>query len=205
MCDMTHSYVRHDWLVCVTWLIRATWHFHMCVLLIHKSNMTHSYVGHDSFICMTWLIHVCNMTHSYVWHDSFICATQHFRQCDQLWRVVLPWAGNDEEAQETLMVCCSQCVAVCCSACGLATMSGLPKCYRVLWTRAPWNSHGVLQSVCCSVWQCVAACVGCQQWIGSLIAYIYSAQSPTKQGFFAKKTHNIRFLCPRKYAITPHN
>ena len=62
MCDMTHSYVRHDSFICVTWLI------HMC-------DMTHSYVWHDSFICVTWLIHMCDMTHSYVWHDSFIFAT----------------------------------------------------------------------------------------------------------------------------------
>ena len=43
-CEITHSYMRHDSFICVTWLI------HMCVTL---------------------LIHICDMTHSYVWHDSF--------------------------------------------------------------------------------------------------------------------------------------
>jgi len=46
--------MRHDSLICVTWLI------HMC-------DMTHSYVWHDSFICVTWFIHMCDMIHSYVW------------------------------------------------------------------------------------------------------------------------------------------
>ena len=65
MCDMTHSYVRHDWFICVTWLI------HMC-------HVIHSYVWHDSFICVTWLIHMCDMTHSHMWHDSFIRVTCFF-------------------------------------------------------------------------------------------------------------------------------
>ena len=42
MCDMTHSYVWHDSLICVTWLI------HMC-------DMTHSYAWQDSLICVTYL------------------------------------------------------------------------------------------------------------------------------------------------------
>jgi len=54
MCDLTHSYVRHDS------FIRATW-------LIHTCDMTHSYVPHD----------VCDMTHSYVRHDSFIWDMTH--------------------------------------------------------------------------------------------------------------------------------
>jgi len=58
---MTHSYVRHDSFICVTWLI------HMC-------DMTHSYVWHDSFICVTWLIHLC--------HDSFICLTWLVDMCN---------------------------------------------------------------------------------------------------------------------------
>ena len=56
---MTHSYVRHDSFICVTWLI------HMC-------DMTHSYVRHDSFILATWLIDMCDTTHWYVGHDSLI-------------------------------------------------------------------------------------------------------------------------------------
>ena len=49
MCDMTHSYVRHDSFICV---------------------ICHSWQWQGSFICVTWLIHMCDMTHSYVWHDS---------------------------------------------------------------------------------------------------------------------------------------
>ena len=53
VCDVTNSYVRHDW------SIRETWLIHMC-------DMTHSYVWHDSFICVTRLIHMCDMTHSFI-------------------------------------------------------------------------------------------------------------------------------------------
>jgi len=60
---MTHSYVWHDSVICMTWLI------HVC-------DMTHTYVWHDSFICVTWNIHMCDMTHSSVWHDSFVQVTQ---------------------------------------------------------------------------------------------------------------------------------
>jgi len=56
VCDVTHSPVWHDSLICVTWLI-------------HKCDMTHSYVWRDSsyvwhcsFIFATWLIYTCAMT-----------------------------------------------------------------------------------------------------------------------------------------------
>ena len=108
MCDMTHSYVRHDSFICVTWLIHVcdmthsyVWHdssFEMCVTWlncwyvwynlcvdtcdIRMCDMTtHSYVGHDLFICGAWLIYMCDMTHSYVWHDSFICVTWLIHVC----------------------------------------------------------------------------------------------------------------------------
>jgi len=61
MCDMTNSYMWHDWSICLwhDWFICGTRLIHMCVIwLIH--------------VCVTWLIHMCDMTHSYVWHDSFI-------------------------------------------------------------------------------------------------------------------------------------
>jgi len=75
MCDVTHSYVWHDSLVCVTWPI------HMC-------DMTHSHVCHNSCICVTWLIHMCDMTHGakgrYRWrsmtHDSWLMAHDSWRQ-----------------------------------------------------------------------------------------------------------------------------
>ena len=74
MCDKTHSYMRHDSFIYVTWPIHTSDMSHSCVpWLIHTCDMTHSYVCHDSFMCVPCLIHVCAMTHSYVWHDSFIC------------------------------------------------------------------------------------------------------------------------------------
>ena len=58
VCDMTYSYVWHDWFICVAWSI------HMC-------DRTHSHVWRDAFIWVTWLIQMCDSTHSYVWHHSF--------------------------------------------------------------------------------------------------------------------------------------
>ena len=68
-CDMTHSYVRHDSFIRVTWLIDTF-------------DMTRAYVWHDSFILVTWLIHACDMTHSYVWHDLFMRVTWLMHTCD---------------------------------------------------------------------------------------------------------------------------
>ena len=46
ICDMTHSYVRHDSFVCVTWLI------HRCdMILLHGC--------HDTLTCVRWLIAMC--------------------------------------------------------------------------------------------------------------------------------------------------
>jgi len=82
LCDVTHSYLRHDLLVCVTWLICATWLIHMC-------DMTHPYMRHDSSIyaiwltlCATWSVHMCDMTYASVRHYSFICATRHIHMCN---------------------------------------------------------------------------------------------------------------------------
>jgi len=91
MCDMTHSYVRHDSFLCVTWLIPMcdmtysyVWRdsFIFVPWLIHMCDMTHSYVCHDSSICVPWLVYICDMTHSYVCHDSFICVTWLIHMCD---------------------------------------------------------------------------------------------------------------------------
>ena len=52
-CHTWEWHVRHDSLLCVTWLI-------------HKSTMTHSYHMCVTFSCVTWLIVMCDMTHSWV-------------------------------------------------------------------------------------------------------------------------------------------
>jgi len=69
MCNVTHSYVRHDALTCLIWLN------HMC-------DMTCSYVWHKSFICVTWLIHICDKTHALAWHDLFMCVAWHIHMRD---------------------------------------------------------------------------------------------------------------------------
>ena len=81
--DMTHWYVWHDSLVCVThnscmcvaWLIHMFARTCTCRHLqcVHMCDMTYWYVWHDSLICVTLLIDVCYITHAYVCHDSFIC------------------------------------------------------------------------------------------------------------------------------------
>jgi len=81
MCDMTHSYVWHDSLICVTWLT------HTCTWLIRRASAAAVIALHDSFIRVTWLIrralaaatleshyswltHTCDIT-----HDSIIVVT----------------------------------------------------------------------------------------------------------------------------------
>jgi len=125
-CDMTHSYMSHDWFICVTWMI------HMC-------DMTYSSMWHDSFTCVTWLIHVCDMTHSHVWHDSFTCVTwlihvcvvTHFYACHDFFHSTIYGATQRIPVSLShvsdygvfcrwvMAVCCSviqSVVAVCCSA-----------------------------------------------------------------------------------------
>jgi len=68
MCDITHSYVRYDALICATWLI------HMC-------DMTHLYVRDDSFICVTWLIHMCD-------RELFTC--KKLMEMIERWQWVMP-------------------------------------------------------------------------------------------------------------------
>ena len=55
--DMPPSYMLHDSIICVTWLI------HVC-------HMTYFYIWHDSFIrvanlflYVTWFVHMCDVTH----------------------------------------------------------------------------------------------------------------------------------------------
>jgi len=72
MCDMTHSYIRHDSFICATWsFVCATWLIHMC-------EMIHSCMRHGLCVCATWLIYMCDMAYSYVRHDSIhMCNVAH--------------------------------------------------------------------------------------------------------------------------------
>ena len=81
MCNMNHSYARHDS------FIRAAWLIHMC-------DMSHSYVRHDLFICATWLIRMCDMTRSYVRHDWFICSTWLMYLCETMDLVGSSWPAR---------------------------------------------------------------------------------------------------------------
>jgi len=76
ICDMTHSYVRHDSFICATWLVHinfaidlfllnVTTHIQMTADLC-MSDMTHSYARHDSFISTLQLISFCcELRHTY--------------------------------------------------------------------------------------------------------------------------------------------
>jgi len=93
MCDMTPSYVGHDSLIRVTWLIESIVQVVACVVtlicvtwLIHMHDMACTCVRHDSFIhvtrltrlndavaipiCVTWIVHMHDMTHICVRHES---------------------------------------------------------------------------------------------------------------------------------------
>jgi len=70
MCDMTHSYVRHDLITCATWLI-------------HIGCGSWVFANKNRFVCICICVCVCNsyekglnytcdMTQSYVQYDSFI-------------------------------------------------------------------------------------------------------------------------------------
>jgi len=68
MCDMTHSYVRHDSFVCATWLIHIP----------ERGARDSTYVAMPTFIYMCDMTHtlqICDMTHSHTeargaWFDT---------------------------------------------------------------------------------------------------------------------------------------
>ena len=77
VCDVTHSFLRLDLLVCET--------LNVYVWLIDVRDMTHSYVWHDSFTCVTWLIRFWDTTYTacVTWrirstHPSRWCKFTHF-------------------------------------------------------------------------------------------------------------------------------
>ena len=100
VCVMTHSYIFHDLIVCVTCLV-FIWSVRHVTWLLRVCDMTPSCARHDSFVCITLLIlcvtctmvtwararvretclnHKCRTTYSYarllwLWHDSFIRVT----------------------------------------------------------------------------------------------------------------------------------
>jgi len=65
----THSCVRHDSFMCVTWRI-------------HACDMIRSSAWQDSFMLATWLIHTCVMTHPYVWLDLSMRVTRRIHLCN---------------------------------------------------------------------------------------------------------------------------
>jgi len=128
ICDMTHSYVRHDSFICATWLIHTcdmthphVWHdpFIRMTWLIHICDMTRSYVWQYSFIYVTWLIHTYDMTHSYVRHDSFIRLAWLIHMCNMtrsyVWHDTsrAPLASTISKTLRSVLVCVCVCVLVC--------------------------------------------------------------------------------------------
>ena len=93
MCDVTHTYVRHD-----SYDIADTRTDTVSETLWFRTwrDMTHSLVFFKTARYMlkrgrlrcrfgpyvTWLIHICNMTHSHVRHDSFVDATWLIHMCN---------------------------------------------------------------------------------------------------------------------------
>jgi len=162
-CDMTHSYMRYDSLICVTWT-------HSCIC-----DMTHPYMRHDAFIhaygwvmshvCMSHVAHAwmrsCHM-YSCVWHDSFMNTTWLIHTCDMdpFMHVTCDmWHGTRDTCTSRLAVATTsvlQCVAVCCSVlkCVAVCCNGL-QCVAVLCSVLQWVA------VCCSMLQCVAVCAVC--------------------------------------------
>jgi len=74
ICDMSSSYMRLDFFMCVTWLL-------------HIRDMTHPFLWRKRgapfhLMCtmtpesVAWLFHICDMTPSYVWCDSHFFARQ---------------------------------------------------------------------------------------------------------------------------------
>jgi len=81
---MTHWYLRYDWFMYETWLIRMWDGTHSYVRhdsltretwLIDMWNLPQWYMRHDWVMYESWLIHMWVMTHLRARHDSLICET----------------------------------------------------------------------------------------------------------------------------------
>jgi len=66
LVDMSHSYVKHYWFICETWLRYDgdMTGFRFLSTSVQRDRA----VGHDSFLCATWLIRMFDVTHSYARH-----------------------------------------------------------------------------------------------------------------------------------------
>jgi len=140
MCDMTHSYVRHDSFICVTWLI------HMC-------DMTRSYMWHVSFICATWLVHTCDMSHSYVRHDSFICVTWLIHMCDMTRFAYYATAGAKVALQHTNESCRTYAYGM--SHIWMSHVTHMNEsCHTYEWvTSQTWTSHVTNMNESCHAYE----------------------------------------------------
>jgi len=94
ICDMMHSYMWHNSLTCVTWLIvmRNMTHYHVwhdslprVTGLITTCDMTYHHVWHISLPHVTWLITTCDMNHAHVWHNSSSRVTYLMPTRDMTW------------------------------------------------------------------------------------------------------------------------
>ena len=155
---MTNSYVRRDWLICVTWLI-------------HKCDLTHSY-ARPNIMCAIWLIHKCDMTHeiahgitalstcyihyehwqlcdktqSYVWHDAFICVTWRIHMCDMTHSY--GWHGSHSCVTWLIYMCDMTQSAACHNSSNRAWDHGLRYLLHTLRTLA----HVWYDSFICVTW-----------------------------------------------------
>jgi len=73
-CDTTPSYVCHDSIICVPWLIYMCAMTHSDMWQPSPEDSSWSWPSSPSIRCI-WLTYTCTMTHSYVCHDSFTHVT----------------------------------------------------------------------------------------------------------------------------------
>jgi len=189
-CDMTYSYVTHDWFICMTW------HVHLgdmqgvagVRLLYSMCDKSYSYVRHNTFVYGTWCIDMCvtrkaspAMAFAFApwmrtWYTCVaVCSS--VLQCVAVCCRVLPCVAvccsvakwllcNRSLDTDLIHLCCSvlhflQCVAVCCSVVDVGM-------WLILHSLLKYRlDTSMLQrgAVCCSVLQCVAVCCSVLQCV----------------------------------------